>query len=500
MLDEYRQRFRAFHTHWQREQFLHLTGRKTPSETTFLLRENSDLFTASKLAELQTQHDETAEYRKTERLAIQRLLAFARAGQLALRTLELTGEIADYETQATFTWNEHPLTINQAQSLIAQEANPGRRRELQARRADLVEQIQDLRLERVAKLQQGAQALGYDNYLLLQQLAQPCEFEKLLTAAAHFLTKTESAFVNQLRPLLARFADASLDEASPADLSFAQRLSRFAPYFAGERWREIYADLFAGLGFKVAQQSQVEIDDVPRSGKQSRSCCTPVQVPEEVKLVLNPEAALSGGHLFYQNLLQTAGQTQLYAWTSRESLYEFRVPGDPALAEAWGTLFRNLLMDASFLAVTFAFPESGEFRHALAVFRLLQVRRAAALLQYETELYADKLGLQAGARFAELLTDATRLHHSEAEHLRAVEPAFRSAACLRAWAFEAQLREFLKTRYGLRWWTSRQAGDLVIDLWNTGHRYPVEELAVQVGLGALDFEWLANELLETVTN
>ena len=498
MLDEYRQRFRAFHTHWQREQYLHLTGRKSQSETSYLFRENSDLFSSTKLAELRTRYDETAEYRSTERAALQRLMAFARAGLLALQTLELTEEIADYETQATFTWEEQPLTINQAQFLLGQEAAPGRRRELQARQADLVQQIQDLRAERLAKLQQGTQTLGYDNYMLLQQLSQQCEFEKLTEATSQLLTKTESEFASQLRPLLARSANVSLDEALPADLSYAQRLPRFEPYFVRERWREIYSDLFAGLGFKVGQQSQVEIDDLSRAGKQQHSFCAPLQVPEEIKLIINPGVAVSGGPQFYQHLLQTAGQTQLYAWTSRESLYEFRVPGDPALTLAWGALFSYLLQDAAFLVGTFAFPESSEFRHALAVFKLLQVRRTAALLRYETELYAGKLGTQAGSRFAELLTDATRLHYSEAEHLRAVETAFQSAACLRAWAFEAQFHEHLKTHYGTRWWTSRQAGDLLIDLWNTGHRYSVEELAAQVGLGALDFEWLANELLEAL--
>jgi hypothetical protein len=75
MLDEYRQRFRAFYTHWQRERYLHLSGRKVQPETAFLFRENSDLFTESALAELRAKYEGTAEYRETERSAIQRLVA-----------------------------------------------------------------------------------------------------------------------------------------------------------------------------------------------------------------------------------------------------------------------------------------------------------------------------------------------------------------------------------------------------------------------------------------
>jgi hypothetical protein len=64
--------------------------------------------------------------------------------------------------------------------------------------------------------------------------------------------------------------------------------------------------------------------------------------------------------------------------------------------------------------------------------------------------------------------------------------------------FESQLREYLKTQFGLRWWASRRAGEMLIDLWNTGQRYTVEELAAMIGLGDLDFDWLASELLEQV--
>jgi hypothetical protein len=499
MLDEYRQRFRTFHTHWQREQYLQLAGRKEQAETGYLYRENSDLFTVTALAELKAKYADTAAYRETERAAIQRLIAFASTGQLAINTQELTQELADIEARATFPWGEQRLTVQQAQRLSGQESDPQRRRELAARRADLMQEVQDLRAERLAKLQTGAQALGYANLLQMQQTLQQIEYEKLVPAAAHLLTKTESPVVNQLRPLLARAAQVSLDEACPADLGYAQRLTRFAPYFSGERWQESYADLFAGLGFKTSQQTQVEVDAAARPRKQERTCCAPLEIPREIKLVVNPDSAAGGGHLFFQSLLHTAGQTQLYAWTSRAAHYEFRVPGDPAIAEAWGTLFDHLLQDAEFLIGTFAFPESREFRHALVVFKLLHVRRAAALLHYETELYSGQLGAQAGARFTELLTDATRLRYHEAEHLRVVEHAFHSATQLRAWAFESQLREYLKTRFGARWWTSRKAGELMIDLWNTGHRYSVEELAAQVGLGALDFEWLANELLEALT-
>lgn len=499
MLDEYRQRFRAFHTHWQREQYLFRSGRKTRAESAYLYHENSDLFTNSVLAELQGKYDEVAAYRVTERQAIQRLLSFARAGQLTSRTLELTEELAASEAHPAIHWDGLRLTIRQAQAMLAQEAQPQRRRELAARRAEAIYSAQDLRSERFAKLQTGAQAFGYEHLLALHNATNQFELEKLRAQSAQLLAKTESPYVAALKPLLAREANVGLDEATQADLASLQRLARFAPYFPATRAGEIYAELFAGLGFKVEQQPRVELDTQPRPGKLPRAFCATVQIPDEIKLVGSFDGT-HDGHAFYQSFLHAAGQTQLAAWTSRELPYEFRVPGDAAIGETWGTLFSQLLLDAEFLVGNFGFPASSEFRHALAAFKLLHVRRAAALLQYETEFHTGQLSRRAGARFAELLTDGVRVRYDEAECLRAIETPFHSANLLRAWAFEAQLREHLKTRFGTRWWAARKAGELLIDLWNTGHRYTIEELAGLIGLGELDFEWLSKELLAAISD
>jgi hypothetical protein len=165
----------------------------------------------------------------------------------------------------------------------------------------------------------------------------------------------------------------------------------------------------------------------------------------------------------------------------------------------WAHLLQQLLQDGYWLTEMLGFSDNWEFRRALAVFKLLTLRRHAAKAIYETELHAGKLAANAGARYAELLSDAVRVRYDEAGHLREASDDLRSASLLRAWALEAQLREHLKTRFGLRWWAERKAGEMIIDLWNTGRRYSAEELAALIGLGELDFDWLAAELLQRVT-
>jgi hypothetical protein len=95
------------------------------------------------------------------------------------------------------------------------------------------------------------------------------------------------------------------------------------------------------------------------------------------------------------------------------------------------------------------------------------------------------------AAYSRLQTEATGFKRSPAFYLSDVDDGFYSAAYLRAWLFEAGLREYLLTRYGRRWWASTRAGDELIDLWNTGSRYSVEELSQMLSLGDLNFDLLA---------
>jgi len=494
MLSEYRQLFGDFHTEFYREDYLFRSGRKRNCETAHIRGEHSDLFKPSAIADLRAKLEETPKQRETERTSIGRLIAFALEGGLLARAHEVSGEIENYESNARIDWQEMKVPFRESAALLANESDAARRRDLFARRVDVVEAAQDLRVERLEKLREGALDLGYKSRLEMRRELRGFDCEKLSEKARRILSKTESGYVNALSRLLARETGVSIDDATQADLRFLQSFSRFDHFLPRERMSGVYRELFAALGFNAEKQSNLTIDSEPRPDKQPQAFCSPVRIPDEIKLVIN----LTGGQANYREFLRETGHAQHYAWTSRNLYPEFRVGGDRAVVEAWGMLFENLTLDESWLMVTFGFAENREFRHAQAVFKLMALRRAAALLDYEIDFHSGALTSGAGARYAELMTDAVRVRFDETERLRSLDEAFYSADFLRASAFEAQMREYLKTQFGQRWWASRKAGETLIDLWNTGQRYTVEELAAMIGLGELDIDWLAAELLEGI--
>ncbi|HEU0174400.1 MAG TPA: hypothetical protein VFV58_09060 [Blastocatellia bacterium] len=494
MLSEYRQRFSDFHTELHREGYLFRSGHKQSREISRIRSEYSDLFKPSTIAELRAKLEETSVRGETERTSVRRLISFAVEGSLLARAQEVASEIEDYEANALIDWQGQKISFRASASTGADASDFARRRDLFARRAGVIEATQDLRAERLEKLRDGARELGYENRLVMLRELRGLDYEGLAERARGVLSKTESGYVNALASLLPRETGVSIDDATQADLGFLQKFSRFDHFFARERMLGVYRELFAALGFNSEKQSNLAIDSEPRPGKQLQAFCSPIRVPDEIKLSVN----LTGGQANYRELLREAGCAQLYAWTSRNLYPEFRLGGDRAVVEAWGLLFENLIADERWLMTTFGFVENMGFRRALAVFRLISLRQRAALLDYEIEFHSGRLASGAGARYSELMTDAARVRFDATERLRSLDDAFHSADFLRASAFEAQMREYLKSHFGIRWWASRKAGDTLIDLWNTGRRYTVEDLASMIGLGALDFDWLASELLESM--
>ncbi|MFN0111744.1 MAG: hypothetical protein ACKVZH_23040 [Blastocatellia bacterium] len=490
MLSDYRQRFGEYHSQLRREDYRFRSGRSASRDVAHIFSEHSDLFRLSTVEELRAKFNDISEYRKTERAGVGRLIAFALEGNLAARVRDISGEAEDYDASSAIDWEGNKIRFNQAQELLAKESDRQRRRELHARQADVLKGSQDLLAQRFQKMQRGAAELGYESYPAMRRELRGVDLAALATTTTRILSKTESRYVSTFAPLLPREANVSIDEATGADLPYLRRYARFDAFFQRDRL-SVYQELFAAFGFSTDAQSNVAIESAEQA---SQSFCSPIRVPDEIKLVVGSV----GGHAGYREFLRTAGQAQAAAWTSRNLNPEFQIGGDAAVSEAWAMLFENLLLDETWLNLKLGFTESAEFRHALSVLRLMDIRHQAAKLNYEMEFHSGNLTSGIEQRYAELMTDAVHVRFDEAECLREVSDDFRPADYLRAAAFEAQMRDYLKIKFGSRWWASAKAGETLIDLWSAGQQYRVEELAAMIGLGELDFDSLTAELFDQI--
>jgi hypothetical protein len=210
-----------------------------------------------------------------------------------------------------------------------------------------------------------------------------------------------------------------------------------------------------------------------------------------------------GGAYDYAVLFHEAGHAQHFAWASPDLVKrhpEFIYTPDNATTEGFAFLFNHLFHDPSWLMEHRPLANETQAREIArdrALLTMHQVRRFSAKLKYEIELHdsSQVRSQNLASTYATLQWEATAFRRSPALYLTDVDNGFYAAAYLRAWAFEAGLREHLRTQHGRRWWASRKAGDELIDLWNTSSRYTVEELARLIGFGEVSFDLLAETLI-----
>ena len=96
-------------------------------------------------------------------------------------------------------------------------------------------------------------------------------------------------------------------------------------------------------------------------------------------------------------------------------------------------------------------------------------------------------------RYAEHLSAAVGVPYPRGDYLEDVDGGFYCTCYLRAWAFEAQLRDHLKSRFGSDWFRRRAAGDLLRELWSLGQSLRADDLLRELTGEPIRFGVLADE-------
>jgi hypothetical protein len=212
-------------------------------------------------------------------------------------------------------------------------------------------------------------------------------------------------------------------------------------------------------------------------------------------LVIKPIGGPDDWHAFFHE----AGHTEHFAHVSPDLPVEFRRLGDNSVTEGWAMLLEHLVNDTAWLSRRLDFAGLDEFAREAAVGLLYFVRRYSAKLLYELELHGDVELEEMPARYVEWLREATKIEPSPADFLADVDAGFYASCYLRAWAFHAQLRSYLREEFGRAWFTRPEAGSLLKELWSEGQRLTAAELLDQVAGQRLELGAVTERIREEVS-
>jgi hypothetical protein len=416
------------------------------------------------------------------------LAAFAARTYLENAVKEISEAVTNAELAATVEWNGEQIPYQNVRTVLVHEPRWQRRHELARRQRAIMVRQNPQRARRLERLHALARQLGFENYIAMIETLEDLDLHALAAQLRRFLDETDALFAQVLDGYLAQL-DMPRAEVETADIAYLFRAPQFDAMFPTPRMVETLRATLAGMGLDLEAQRNLELDLEPRPRKSPRAFCAAIRIPDEVKLVIKP----IGGQDDYESLFHEAGHAEHFVWVRRDLPFAFRYLGDDAVSETYAFLFQHLLQDPLWLGGILG-QDSPEYRRFALFGKLYLLRRYAAKLIYELEhLHAHGPGDETRQAYTRLLGEATKVRVPPERYLEDVDDGFYAAGYLRAWIFEMQLRDYLRRNFGAAWWTNREAGAFLRELWAIGVRDSVDELARRLGHAGLEIRFLVEE-------
>ncbi len=468
------------------ETYLHYAGLKETYEVGAIYERHERLTTLETALSLGASVD--GDRRRRE------LWKFACEGYLGNFVSEEAERVAELEATLTATVDGEEIPYRMLKPRLMNEDDRDVRERIEAARNELAEEhLNALELQAAEVVHREARRLGAESYtdlyrsfgLPLDDLEQQCR---------RFLTETEDLWEKAGDRFFRSRVGLGLGEVARWDVGRAWRGASWDPAFPADGMVPALEATLAELGIDLRGQENVRLDLEDRPSKDSRAFCAPIEVPSRVVLVMKPQ----GGPDDWRTLFHEAGHTEHFAHTSAALSPEERRLGDNAVTEGWAMLLEHLTSDPVWLERRLDFPRPYEFAAEGATELLWLVRRYCAKLLYELEFHTAEDVTALRPRYVELLADATKVEPAAADYLGDIDDGFYSSQYLRAWALEAQLRAYLRERFGNAWFSRREAGSLLRELWAEGQKPTADELLAEVTGEPLELAAVGDRIREAL--
>ena len=478
-LDDYREQADRFIAAIDEEYYLHFAGHKDSLDLVPIYERFGELTSLDQANRVGSAVDGDRRVRE--------LWKFACSGYLGNLTRDFEERSARLEAELTATVDGDEVPYRMLRPTIANEPDRAKRQRLEnARNALTDEHLLPVQLEAAQVVTEAVHALGAPDYVELHRRFG-FRLDEMGEQCRAFLDATERMWEDAGDRLFRERVGVGLAEAQRFDVARVFRAPEWDPSFPGDRMLPALEATLADLGVDLHAQENVELDVEQREKKTPRAFCSPIEVPQRVVLVIQP----IGGVDDWRALFHEAGHTEHFAHTRADLPVEERRLGDFAVTEGWAMLMEHLVQDTAWLNRRLDVPRPSEFVAESATGLLYLVRRYCAKVLYELELHAAEDPRPLQKRYVEILGDALKIEPSPTDYLGDVDAGFYSTEYVRAWAFEAALKRFFREKFGSTWFTRRDAGSLLRELWSEGQRPTADEILKDVTGAEIELEAVA---------
>lgn len=356
-----------------------------------------------------------------------------------------------------------------------------------------VEHLNPLRRRMVAESRAKLMEFGFDSLDRFESDRRGLDHDAFEETLVDFLGETRDIYWELTNDAARDVFGVDVTEVRDYDRGQLFRGAEFDAYFDAETMIPFMKETFLGMGIDI-DTLPITVDDEDRPEKEPRAATYGIRPGEDVRILLKP----AGGVDDYATLFHEMGHG-LHDGVVRVTEYEFQRLGDYGVTETYAYLPEQLFMDPLFLTESGLITDQDVLRRFLKnqlLGALGGARYYAGLFRYERLLHAGELSEEELAAAYGRLMEESRLvplEHPEYGYLSSNEDYY-GVNYLEAWILAAQLRHAFRERFGERWWTSKEAGALWVELMEYGAELSTVEVARRLGFDGLDSGYFIDEV------
>ena len=463
-------------------------GLKEKAETSKIYKKYQNLFTREVLDGLKKQINKTGNAKTRE--ILQRIYFTIAGSFIGLKTAVLDDSIKTYFSQAKVKVRNEELAYFQISPKIAKEPVFDQR-ELYSDAIDyVITKISPKQLELLNTEVKLIQNLGYGNYLAFYAKAKKMDYANFNKIADKIKKETDNLWQRTIEKVSKEILGRSFKNLRSCHMVYLRSLSMFDNLYPKEKVVSTFLQFANDLGL-ADLLSRVKIDDKDRPRKNPRAVCYWPKPPDEVHLVIKP----IGGEQDFEAMFHEGGHALHGSAVDTKLPYALKtLSRSGALTETYAFILEDLVFNplwlSTFLNVS---ANSAQRIQKQAYFvNLMMLRRYLGKFSYEYEMFSQNAIAKGPALYAKNLQNLTGFITKKIYWLSDMDSGFYSADYLRAWIGAAQIKDYLKRKFGQKWFLNPKAGKFLRGLFARGVSDEVEDVVRKLSYRPFDISLLVS--------
>ncbi len=493
-IKEYRKNAESFLYKMDKEFYLHFAGIKENLNVSDIYDEFKSLFDRGNIDYFK---DIKERSNGEEKKKASFLLKFCTEGYIEMQTRNLIDKIAEDEVKARVNIEGEEVPFRYSEILLINEPDKIKRDTIDdSRNRVLAEDLNKNLYKYWDYVHEIVLELGFPSYSELFSYLKDDDFKKLEEKMEKLLADTGDLYRNRFGNLLETELGIPLSGSRRSDFAFLKRANKYDRFFKKDRLVEIFKETISGVGIDIDNYKNIYLDTEERKNKSPRAFCSTPGIPSEIYLVVMP----AGGQDDYETILHEGGHALHFGNTEPNIDFEYRYLGDNAVTEGYAFCMEQLMQNKRWLADFFGMDkdQAGEFVYFSNLVKLWFLRRYAGKLEYELILHD---GSQLGGKdavYKDILSEVNQMDYTEKSYLKDVDEGFYCINYIKAWIFQAQLKEYMHRKFGYNWYRKKEAGSFLKELWSSGQKYSVNEILSSLGFDVLNVDYLIESLMDEI--